>query len=82
MARPLSTETTLLGIWDDFKEARKSKDLDRMRLCLREHKVEYDPNNLGFCGPQREMARRRIIEKSIEYHGITKKRDAMGGGSW
>jgi len=78
----MSTNATLEGIWDAFKRARKDKDVIGMRLCLKEHDLEYDPTKLPQYAPQKQMARRGVMVRSIEYHGIAKEREKMDGGSW
>lgn len=63
----MSVEATLDALWEDFKDARKKPaDLKRMRLCLKEFNLEYNLDRLPRYGPQKHMARRGVMIRSIE----------------
>ncbi|MDX5412807.1 MAG: hypothetical protein LPK02_07145 [Rhodobacterales bacterium] len=62
----MSVDATLEAIWADFRAARKEEDVDRMMVCQREFKLEYDPTVLGNHFIQKHAARLRVMESSIE----------------
>ena len=80
----MSTSAMLEGIWDDFRAARKEKDLGRMKVCLKEFDLEYDSTkaDLPRYAPQKQMARRGVMVRSIELAKIETERDDMDAGSW
>lgn len=78
----LSTSGTLEAIWEDFKVARSNNDLARMELCLREHELEYNSVALPNGGPQREMARRRVMKNRINRFNMEDERISLAGEGW
>lgn len=78
----MSTDATLEGIWEDFKDARKLKDEARMRMCLKEFDLEYDSTKLPRYGPQKQMARRGVMERSIKTRSRSDAARLFGEGSW
>lgn len=63
----MSTSVMLENIWNDFTKARKERDVERMKLCLKEFDLEYDSTkaDLSRYAPQKQMARRGAMVKSI-----------------
>lgn len=80
----MSTSATLEGIWDDFKAARKDRDVGRMKLCLKEFDLEYNSTKVDLprYAPQKQMARRGVMVKRIARGDIEVKREALGGSGW
>ena len=63
----MSTSVALENIWSDFTKARKERDVERMKLCLKEFDLEYDSTKVDLprYAPQKQMARRGAMVKSI-----------------
>ncbi len=78
----MSTEATLEGIWEDFRDARSEKSLERMKLCLREFELECNATVLPNHSIQKHMARKRVIENSIARRKRAESAHLYGEGSW
>ena len=71
------------GIWQDFKDARSSDDLERMRFCLKELELEMNTSVMVNGQIQKHKSRQAVMVKSIQRKGLFLSRQAFEDeGTW
>ena len=54
------------GIWQDFKDARSSGDLERMKLCHKELDLEMNTSVMVNGQIQKHKSRQAVVKRSIQ----------------